>query len=129
MIEDITPVVLTLDEAPNLERTLSHLRWARDVVVVDSFSRDETVAIARAFPRVRVYQRTFDGAASQWNFALQQTDIGTEWALALDADFVVTDALLEELRGLRPRPETWLSLPPIPRACTTISTRWCSISR
>ena len=54
MLDDITPLVLTRDEAPNIARTLGQLRWARDVVVLDSGSVDDTVSIARTFPNVRV---------------------------------------------------------------------------
>jgi len=102
MLEDITPVVLTFNEAPNIGRTLSRLGWARDIVVVDSFSDDETVSIARGFPQVRLCQRAFTGQADQWNYAVSETGIRTEWILALDADFMVGEALVEELRTLRP---------------------------
>ena len=50
MLQEITPVLLTYNEAPNLARTLSMLGWAKDVVVVDSGSDDETLAIARRHP-------------------------------------------------------------------------------
>lgn len=46
MMEQITPLILTCNEAPNIGRTLERLTWARDIVVVDSFSNDETVEIA-----------------------------------------------------------------------------------
>ena len=39
MLDNVTPLILTLNEAPNLERTLAPLAWARDIVVVDSGSR------------------------------------------------------------------------------------------
>jgi glycosyltransferase involved in cell wall biosynthesis len=102
MLDQITPVVLTYDEEPNLERTLSALSWARDILVVDSFSRDRTLELARAFPSVRVLQRRFDDFASQWNHALAHGAIETPWVLALDADYVMTPELRDELAGLRP---------------------------
>ncbi len=88
--------MLTFDEAPNLRRTLDQLTWARDILVVDSFSTDETVAIARSFPQVRLVQRRFDTFAGQCNFGLEQ--IESEWVLSLDADYVLTDELVEELQ-------------------------------
>ena len=104
MIE-LTAIVLTFNEAPNIARTLSKLSWLGDVVVVDSGSNDETVQIARTFPNVRVFERPFTTHADQWNFGLEQTGIKTEWVLALDADFVLTDDIIRELKTLSPPPD------------------------
>ncbi|MGH8650120.1 MAG: glycosyltransferase [Burkholderiales bacterium] len=67
MLENITPLILTYNEAPNIERTLRQLTWAKRIVVVDSFSTDETLDILKEFQQVQVYQRKFDTAASQDN--------------------------------------------------------------
>ena len=101
MLEDITPVILTYNEEPNLERTLARLEWARDIVVVDSFSTDKTLAIAARLSAVRMFQRSFDTHAQQWSFAIEQTNIQTSWVLALDADSVLPPDLVEELRNLK----------------------------
>jgi glycosyltransferase involved in cell wall biosynthesis len=93
----VTPVILTRNEEVNLARTLDGVAWARDIVVVDSFSTDGTLAIAARYPNVRVYQRHFDSHAAQWNFAISQTEIETEWILALDADYVAPAAMRAEL--------------------------------
>lgn len=105
MLEQITPVLLTYNEAPNLPRTLAALAWAKAIVVVDSGSTDGTLALLQADPRVRVFNRTFDSHAGQWNYAIAQTGITTPWILALDADYVLSDALVAELGALRPPPE------------------------
>ena len=102
MLEQITPLILTYNEAPNIGRTLAALAWARDIVVVDSFSDDETLEIASSFPQVRVFQRVFDSHRNQWEFGLRETEIETPWVLALDADYVVTQEALAELKNLRP---------------------------
>lgn len=99
---DLTAVILTFNEAPNIERTLARLTWLRDVVVLDSSSTDETVAIASRFANVRVFNRTFTTHAEQWNYALEQTGITTGWVLALDADYVLSDALIREIAALQP---------------------------
>lgn len=104
MLDQITPLILTYNEAPNLERTMRKLSWARDVVVVDSFSDDDTPAIAQTFPQARLFQRRFDTHQDQWTFALTKTDIRTPWVLALDADYVLTDELIKELTNLEPQP-------------------------
>jgi glycosyltransferase involved in cell wall biosynthesis len=103
-LNDITAVVLTYNEAPNIARTLGRLAGVA-VVVVDSCSTDETRAIAATFPNVRVFERAFTTHAEQWNYALTGTGITTEWVLALDADFVVPDDMLGELAALQPASE------------------------
>lgn len=100
MLDQITPVLLTYNEAPNIARTLSHLTWARDIVVVDSGSSDETLAILTAYPQVRTFSRPFDTHAGQWRHAVTQTAIKTPWILRLDADYQVSDELIDELRRL-----------------------------
>lgn len=100
MLERITPLILSRDEEANLERTLAQLAWAREVVIVDSFSTDRTPDIARSFPNVRLVQRAFDTHASQWAFGASQ--VTTEWILTLDADYYVPEELARELASLTP---------------------------
>jgi glycosyltransferase involved in cell wall biosynthesis len=99
---DLAALVLTFNEEPNIARTLQQLTWVRDVVIVDSNSSDRTREIAASFPNVRIFQRAFTTHAEQWNFGLTQTGITAEWVLALDADFVLSDAAVAELQGLAP---------------------------
>lgn len=102
MLNQITPLILTFNEAPNIERNLRQLRWARDIVIVDSFSNDDTIDLTQQFPQVRTFQRPFDTHAKQWNFGLTETGIKTPWVLALDADYIITDELIAELEALSP---------------------------
>jgi glycosyltransferase involved in cell wall biosynthesis len=101
---NITPVILTRDEEPNVERTLGALTWAGEVIVVDSFSVDGTVRLATRFPNVRLVQRKMDELAGQTNHGLEQ--VHTPWVLLLDADYLVSAALVEELRALEPGAKT-----------------------
>jgi glycosyltransferase involved in cell wall biosynthesis len=105
MLDSITPLILTYSEAANIGRTLEQLRWARDIVVVDSFSNDETLEIVRTFPQARIFQRVFDCHEKQWNFGLNETGISSEWVLGLDADYVLTQEFSSELRTLNPAPD------------------------
>jgi glycosyltransferase involved in cell wall biosynthesis len=102
VLDDITPVILTYDEGPNIGRCLERLAWARDIVVVDSASSDDTAAICTGNPRVRLFTRAFDNHANQWNYAIGETGIASRWILALDADYMLTEAVVEELAALRP---------------------------
>jgi glycosyltransferase involved in cell wall biosynthesis len=95
---------LCYNEAPNIGRTLEQLQWAKRIVLIDSFSTDETLAIAVQFPQVVTFQRKFDTHAQQWNFGLEQ--VQTPWVLSLDADYVLSPALLEELKQ-------WKSIPTV----------------
>ena len=95
-LDDVTPLILTFNEAPNLARTLSKLTWAREILVVDSYSTDETVELARQVPQVRVLQRQFDRHADQWNYGL--AEVRTEWVLTLDADYLLSDEFVRALQ-------------------------------
>lgn len=96
----ITPLLLTFDEEPNIARTLAKLRWASDIVVVDSGSSDGTRGILAQYPNVRVFERKFTTHADQWTYGLEKTGIKSRWVLALDADFVLSDELVAELETL-----------------------------
>jgi glycosyltransferase involved in cell wall biosynthesis len=105
MLDQITPVILTYNEEANIERTLSHLGWAKRIVVVDSFSTDTTLEILSRYPQVDVFQRVFDTHATQWNYGLQQAK--TDWVLSLDADYCLSEALINEIRALKPTAEAY----------------------
>jgi glycosyltransferase involved in cell wall biosynthesis len=96
----LTALVLTYNEQENIRRNLEALAWVPKVIIIDSFSSDQTLEIARSFPNVQVVQRVFDTHANQWNSGLDRID--TEWALTLDADYVLTAELQEEIKKLEP---------------------------
>jgi glycosyltransferase involved in cell wall biosynthesis len=102
MLDHITPVILTFNEEANIDRTLSALRWAKRIVVVDSGSTDSTLAILAKNPRIAVFSRRFDTHGQQWKFAINETGIRTGWVLRLDADYFVTPVLIDEIAQLDP---------------------------
>ncbi|HVN44305.1 MAG TPA: glycosyltransferase family 2 protein [Steroidobacteraceae bacterium] len=93
----ISVLILTLDEEVNLAGCLDSVAWSDDVVVLDSFSHDHTVDIARQ-RGVRLYQRTFDNYANQRNFGLHEIDYRHPWVLMLDADERVPEDLHLEMQ-------------------------------
>lgn len=105
-LADITPVILTYNEAPNIGRCLEKLVWAKDIVVVDSFSTDETLAIMGEYSQVRMFQRRFDSHSQQWNFGINQTNIAANWVLALDADYILTEDFIKEVNDLNLNDDT-----------------------
>lgn len=91
----ISILVLTYNEELNIGGCLESVSWSDDVLVLDSFSTDATVAIARE-RNVRVVQRKFDNYAGQRNSGLQQP-FKHPWVLMLDADERVTPELRAEM--------------------------------
>lgn len=100
MLDQITPVILALNEEANIGRCLRRLSWASRVIVLDSGSTDGTRDICVSFPNVEFVHRSFDQHANQWNFAVEM--VRTNWVLALDADYMITTQLVEEIRTLSP---------------------------
>jgi glycosyltransferase involved in cell wall biosynthesis len=98
MLEQLTVLILTYNESPNIDRTLQSLSWAKRIVVIDSYSTDKTLEILSSYPQVEVFKRKFDTHTNQWNYGLEQ--VKTEWVLSLDADYVVTDKLINEIQTL-----------------------------
>jgi glycosyltransferase involved in cell wall biosynthesis len=93
----VTATVITFNEATNIKAALESLSWADEIVVVDSESTDDTVAIARTFTD-RVIVRPWPGYVEQKNFAAAQAS--HDWIFSLDADERVTPALAGELTAL-----------------------------
>jgi glycosyltransferase involved in cell wall biosynthesis len=104
-LRDVTALVLTYNEAPNIDRTLGKLAGLRRILVIDSGSDDGTREIAARHERTTVVVRPFDTHAGQWAFGLSALDPEADWVLALDADYVLSDALIDEIAQISPRSE------------------------
>jgi glycosyltransferase involved in cell wall biosynthesis len=100
MLDEITPLIITANEAPNVVRTLDKLRWAKKIVVIDSGSTDATLELLQRYPQVEVVQHPFADFASQCNFGLAH--ILSSWVLSLDADYELSDEFVRELESLVP---------------------------
>ena len=89
--------MIAMNEEANLPRTLESVKWADEIIVVDSGSRDRTIEIAESFGAHTRYH-AFGGHGEQKNVAL---DLCTsDWILLLDADEVLTPELQQEIREL-----------------------------
>lgn len=99
-LTEITPLILAYNEHENIARCLEGLAWAKQVLVVDSCSTDDTAAICERFPNVQILSRPFDSLARQANFGLSH--VRTQWVLSLDADYMVPSELVEEFESLAP---------------------------
>ena len=97
MSKTLSVAMIAMNEEANLLRTLESVRWADEIIVVDSGSKDRTLAIAQAFGAKTSYH-DFGGHGEQKNVAL---DLCTsDWVLLLDADEVLTPELQQEIRQL-----------------------------
>lgn len=95
--ENISVIVTSYNESRNIARCLESVRGFGETVLVDSFSTDETLDIARRFP-VNIYQRPYRSAAAQKNWALAV--VQNRWVLILDADEAVSGELRAEIEAL-----------------------------
>ncbi|HOL95772.1 MAG TPA: glycosyltransferase family 2 protein [bacterium] len=96
-MNQITALIPTLNEEHNLLGCLESVRWADEILVVDSFSTDRTVEIAQSFG-ARVIQREYGSHASQRNWAIPQSS--HPWVLLLDADEQCSPELHQEIRAI-----------------------------
>lgn len=106
---ELTVVILTLNEADNIQGCIESVNWANRVVVLDSFSQDQTAARART-AGAEVRQSRFQNYAQQRNVALDT--LVTDWVFFVDADERGTPELGGEIRDcLATRPETGWYVP------------------
>ncbi len=96
----VTATVITYNESANIKAALESLHWADEVIVVDSESTDDTVAIARKFTD-KVIVRPWPGYVAQKNFAAEQAS--HDWIFSLDADERVSKELAAEVAALLTR--------------------------
>lgn len=93
----ITALIYTFNEEKNIKRCIENVfDICEEVIVVDSFSTDKTVEIANQLTS-KIYNNQFESHSRQLQWALDNTDIKTEWILKIDADEILTDALKKEL--------------------------------
>jgi len=90
----VSVIVITRDEAHTIEACLQSVAWADEIVVLDSGSSDDTLAICRRYTD-KVFETDWPGFGVQKNRALSHA--GCDWVLSLDADERVTPELAEEI--------------------------------
>lgn len=90
----ISAVIIAFNEEDRIGKTLEHLQWCDEILVVDSGSTDQTVAICRQAD-CKVLFREFDDYGTQKQFAVDQA--ANDWVLSVDADEVITPELKNEI--------------------------------
>ena len=93
----LSVAMITMNEEANLPRTLDSVRFADELVIVDSFSTDRTLEIARSY-NATIFVEAFKGHGGQKNSAIDKCT--SDWILLLDADEVLSSPLQHSIREL-----------------------------
>lgn len=101
---DLSVIILTYNEEIHIRRCLENVKpIAKDIYIIDSFSTDKTLTIAKEYANVHILQNKWENNyAQQFNWGLEHSNISTRWVLRLDADEYLLPELVEELREKLP---------------------------
>lgn len=91
----LSVTIITFNEGENIRDCLENIKWADEIIVVDSFSTDKTVEICRQYTD-NVIQRKWPGHVDQKQFALEQAT--GDWVLSLDADERLSEGAIREVQ-------------------------------
>ncbi|MBI4777605.1 glycosyltransferase family 2 protein [Candidatus Desantisbacteria bacterium] len=91
---NLSVAIITFNEEENIRKCLESIKWADEIVVVDSFSTDKTVLICKEYTD-KIVQKEWEGYGIQKQFALEQTT--SDWVLSIDADERVSSELKQEI--------------------------------
>jgi len=90
----VSAIIPTFNEENNIERAIKSVLWADEIIVIDSFSTDSTLEIAKKYG-VRIIQHEYVNSATQKNWIIPQAS--HEWVFLLDADEYATEGLIDEI--------------------------------
>ena len=109
-MHSISTIILTYNEEKHIARCIRNAQqFSQEVFLVDSFSTDKTIEIAKSFG-AKAYQNKWENNyAKQFNWGLENLPIKTEWVFRLDADEYLTDELIAEINKKLPTLEANIS--------------------
>ena len=101
---DLSVIILTYNEEIHIRRCLENITpIVKDIFIIDSFSTDKTLDIAKEYPQVQILQNKWENNyAKQFNWGLTNAPIRTQWVLRLDADEYLLPELVKELQEKLP---------------------------
>ena len=100
---NITVIILTFNEELHIRRCIENVKeFAKEIYVIDSLSTDNTATIAESMGAKVIPHKWPGNQAAQFNWALENIDIDSEWVLRLDADEYLLPELIEELQAKVP---------------------------
>jgi glycosyltransferase involved in cell wall biosynthesis len=95
LIEKISGLIITFNEEKNIREVLECFDFCDEIIIIDSFSTDKTLEIARSFPNVKIIQNKFEDFTKQRNLAIDHAK--NDWNLFLDGDERITPELRKEI--------------------------------
>jgi glycosyltransferase involved in cell wall biosynthesis len=93
--ERLCVVLMTKNEEDKLIRCLEAVKWADEIVIVDDFSTDKTVELARRYTDKIIFHASLDNHDQQWNLGIDAAS--AEWILHIDADEIVPESLRQKI--------------------------------
>ncbi len=93
---NLSVTIITLNEAANIRTCLESVKWADEIIIFDSGSKDDTIAICHEYTDRVFIDQDWQGFGVQKNRALEK--VTGDWVLSLDADEMVTPELAAEIR-------------------------------
>jgi len=97
MKNKLSVVIITKNEEKIISRCLDAVKWANEIIVVDSGSTDDTVSICKKYG-AKVFYKKWQGYSEQKNFAISKAK--GNWILSIDADEIVSDELKDEIKSI-----------------------------
>tara|TARA_B100000989_G_scaffold212698_1_gene161591 strand:+ start:18116 stop:18898 length:783 start_codon:yes stop_codon:yes gene_type:complete len=97
MINEITIVIPTYNEEKNIYETLNACRDFKKIILVDSYSTDDTEKIADKFKNVSITKYKFDNYVNKINFCISL--VNSNYTLILDADYVLSKEIVDEIKS------------------------------
>ena len=92
--EKVTAIIPTFNEEIHIEDAIRSVSFADEIIIIDSYSTDQTIALAKKH-KVKIIQREFDDFSSQKNYAIEKSKYN--WIYILDADERVSEKLRKEI--------------------------------
>jgi glycosyltransferase involved in cell wall biosynthesis len=100
---DVSVIILTYNEEIHIRRCLENVKkFAKEVFIIDSYSTDKTLEIAKEYGAVILQNKWENNYAKQLNWGLKNAPIKSKWILRLDADEYLMSELIEELNRKLP---------------------------
>lgn len=97
-MEKITAIIPTFNEEVHIKDAIESVLWCDEIIVVDSFSTDQTTAIVSDYPQVKLLQHEYEHSAAQKNWTIPQAT--HPWIFLLDADERPTPTLVKEIKNI-----------------------------
>ena len=91
----LSVIITTFNEAHNIKAVVDSVEGVDEIIIVDSFSTDDTLSLVEQMENVTLFKREYIGPADQKNWAIPLAK--NEWVLILDADERVTPSLKQEI--------------------------------